>query len=265
MTDDERALRLAVAAHPEEQAPRDMLRDLWDEQGDPRGEFARAQEELLARGYPSPKFVRPHELAVRERDLLAAHERAFRCVPCDVCAFLKPGASLRQDCPACDGTGDVGGLERLRVPENSGESIYRHPVTWERGHVVAVRCELGEVVELEDSEGTIGRWERWQPTPWALAVCRWHPVRAFEVTDRRPLRRVLDAGHEEWGWSRPAGPNVELYELPEPVFETLDGGRAWSFMWRVYDGEQEARDALHRRLAAFVRASSAGVVPIKNL
>lgn len=242
MTDDEKALRLAVAAHPDEDDPRLRLRDLWDEAGDPRGEFARVQEEIATPAGLSRLQVYARE---KRRDaLLAAHERAFRCVPCDVCGGLGHVDGMQRSgewCPEC-----VGGLT---VTVGDGPPLspktFRHAVTWERGHVVAVRCELGEVMEQETVEkGLPAEVSWWRPTAWALAVVRWHPVVRFEVTDREPEQM-----HGGWGWW-----DDGIDTGPASIPRALLAEPSWNSDLALIHGQREtALSVLHRRLAEFVR------------
>jgi ribosomal protein L37AE/L43A len=222
----------------------------------PRAEFIRVQcEEDLYR--PRRDALEPderrawHDLTMRRDTLLTAHEhewrRAGKCVACGgEGGFNRKGAMWWDDCPACHGTGDAGGLLRRLRPYHpdyghAGPEQWAHPVRWRRGLPDAVECTLAEVLERDtcpmcrgseqvpDQFGTgvyrcpecdDGSYSgEWRPTSWARAVATHHPsVTRFVLTDREP--RSFGAG--EWQWLRGGlRDQFGAWELPEPVFDGL--------------------------------------------
>lgn len=64
----------AILANPDDDQLRLIYADWLEERGDPRGEFIRVQMELAA---TKPDPHRAHDLLVREKELLAAHEEEW--------------------------------------------------------------------------------------------------------------------------------------------------------------------------------------------
>ncbi len=219
-------------------------------------------------------------MTTRSVELFAAHGARWRAGPkCEACGGKKTVTSRwriaemdaddfgtsTSGCPACFSTGDAGGLLRqfdyqtasaLRAAELGGynTSTQREPVrvTYHRG-TKRVACTLADVCERRHGNRH-GEMDavRWLPTPWALAVCRWHPdVTEFAISDRAPLSRFEG---RDWAWVMSPRSLHASNEVPSPIWEFLACGKQWSTAWRYYPSADAANLALARAACRWVHS-----------
>lgn len=187
--------------------------------------------------------------------------RAGACVACrGMGAFVAStrANTLTRDCPACWGSGDIGGLLRTVSAEWNGGGRFGTAVPlrvdFERGFPAAVHCAMSDVV---DAAGV--------PTSWARAVVKYHPVTRFVVGDRTPHE-----GMPGWQWQCPAADPHGRHpaDLPRAVFDSLagfardspaencrDNLRAVFLARRIYSTRDSANDALYTALARLAAGS----------
>lgn len=210
-TTDVAGMLRAVLRDPADDTARLVLADALDEAGErERAEFIRVQcaIERLESEQGTPEYWAAlrdihaaHEgcsawcrLNRRQRELRTAHEAEWRragvCSTCSGAGQVYAGKAgeKRVACPHCWG-GDVGGLLR---------TVSAGWVDFERGFPGRVHCRLEDVVNA----GGV-------PTPWALAVVKYHPVTRFVAGDRVP---EVDT-------------SVRLPGRPQSSFDWLDASR----------------------------------------
>lgn len=179
--------------------------------------------------------------ARRGAQVLANCESQWRRVaPCVCCVrgdFTYEGLGAA-NCAHCGGAGDVGGLTGLRVPENTRDSRFTLPVTWERGFPAVVACQFADVWDVRTDA----------PTAWAKAVVTWHPVTRFEVTDKRPLSH--HRGAYQWANSPP---DKDADNIPSRAFACLTGYTHNDGAIALYSDARGANRALHTALATLAR------------
>ncbi len=276
-SDDVRHLWAAVLADPADDTARLVLADCVEEHGDPvRAAYIRAAVELHGLTVEEPTLwhergpqrpgaasmkcfcakcarledvqFRMYELGPRCRALLGANEAEWRRAgACPECDEYETGAV----CPNCRGTKDRGGLAELTVPENTGDPVFRHRVTWERGFPAVVHAPLSDVFRLV---AWPGNGARWVPTPTALAWVREWPLRAVEVQGPTPTETTTG-----WGWFRSISGAPQVMRFPyvlwSELWEVLPDARVEGHHWALYATEAGAVAALGRAVLEVLRAA----------
>lgn len=137
MTRTEDDLLAAILAEPADDLPRHALADLWEERGDPRGEFMRVQLRLAELGDDGGAI---------------AHDIDGRCV-CELCALRKQELRLFWD-NNVELTGVVqwpsdGSRLPWRLPQHARDGFPRDRIVYEyrRGLIAQVECPAGHWIE----------------------------------------------------------------------------------------------------------------------
>ena len=245
------AAALAVAARTNAAAG-EALRDYLQESTDPelamRWELVRLLDEGRTCSCDCEYCRRVGELQ--------AKLSAWR--PCPECVSLKPGVPLRENCPACGGTGDV--LTVFVGDRTHAKDTL--PLTWDCGFprwVTLPTIEdavqwVNEVNRLTAplQASTFGSdWEQ-KPTPRLRALAAtppWGvPPWGVRVADREPAEWYHEPGGWAWlfessGWARHAR-NEEAF-LPDVLRKYLPNS--------YHHTKQAAADALARGLVTFAR------------
>lgn len=291
MTDTERALRLAVAANPFEQTPRDMLRDYWQETGwDVRVEFVRVQEEIAELTAPLPAdpdaavidmYLDPdsradqelkrrlHALRVREKVILDEHLPKFRDVPCDRCGGRRwvgwrsweegdGVGSTTEWCRYCT-------MPEVSFARGHVSTAVVTPTDFERTHnEPCPRCGgtgtfahvsyHGRTGEVYDCPWCQGRRvvDSWRPSAPLLNAFAWHPVTAV----RAPLFHTHAYMGGDYAWHRSTALSVFNPfngDLPDPVFDLLQPDRRINTQTIVYPTSVDAYTALSGAVCRWVR------------
>lgn len=184
------------------------------------------------------RHPRKVELLARESALLATNRERWLRVECPECrgsgpfplpgdvisTFLRASAMSRHPavsrvCPACDGTGDIGGLVKTGALPSSDPADYvlgdyLAPVVFRRGFPDEVQgCRLEDVFEqkrrLREDGKEFDPETVWSPPPWILRVFAHHPtIRRVPLVDRVPYR--TGAGFYRWWKDDPAHPESSL-------------------------------------------------------
>jgi uncharacterized protein (TIGR02996 family) len=261
----------AVLAEPQDDAPRLILADWLDEQGEgDRAEFIRCQCALARR---NPRYCRQSTCNqagygpcnyCSDTDALSRRERELTAPPDRLGEWLGARPGLATFVGAWPD--DVGWLYK-----RSGENATAIRAEFRRGFVAVVRCRLEDWI----GEGCKAcRGDGWQIGPpersqcprckgtgsvggHGPAVVRAHPVERVEVTDREPY---LNLAGTRWRWFRGfvmvdvrAGGNAAGFLLPS-VFAMLGGGVPNASRDELYYPTRDtALDALSAALLAHAR------------
>lgn len=267
---DEQALLAAVLSNPDEDTPRLVLADWWDDHGQhDRAEFCRTQIKLATLppcdshcrdriDYRCEGCEQGEHLRVRERELLARNLNAMS----------PTGLSYS----AGDGHTFTYGF---RWPRDGGASI-PNPVIVRRGFVEEITCTLADFAGGEcgrcggrgvyaQQRGLLAFEPRECPTcsgtgrtaGAAGGLFAAHPVSRVRLTDKFPFRydgSTLRVWYRESG--DPRRTHAEQSRLPDELFDALEGwceGGIREGRWKTYDGEDAANEALSTACVTFGR------------
>lgn len=287
-TTDQAALYAAILADPEDDTVRLAFADWCDENGESdRAEFIRVQVALSRWscdfkqtkeqpgwrhdcGTDDNGYWLCQPLRFREDALLQRHRADWLRVECPKCGgsgskMHGEGSSMPFPCPDCTG-GDAGGLTRQAPTDSHGGRAFVNPTTFARGFPAVVGgCRLADVMERrckicgsdERETGTRGGGcarcdggivRDWQPTPWALAVFRNHPVQCVPLVCR-------DVGGAACSWLRDNDVR-ESYSLPAVLFDAVYSLHKHSQRdgdWLYYPTPEAANAALGTATADWIR------------
>ena len=208
-----------------------VLADRVQEAGDDdRAELIR----LCVRSEGAPVRPGTHDVSFRQwkcdTDRIAellARNPAWLSVECPVCAFLKPGASLRQDCPVCDGSGDVlrskgGGFLDLTTP-TCRATITRGFIDVTLPHTL---CWQEQVFDYPDTSGNVFQRPVCLPHPVLRAILAspvgpW--VRRVRVEGREPDTDRGDARRVWYSAKYVSEPDGGRAVIPDPIHAEMDG------------------------------------------
>jgi uncharacterized protein (TIGR02996 family) len=200
----------------------------------------------------------------QEKHILTANADRWRkglvCERCDGSGELSTEEehdSTRYTCRHCFGTGDGGGLMREVNTHVSGEGSPMLPVKVEyvRG-MKRVHCRAEDVWRKWTSIGDSPKVETWEPTEWALAVCRHHPdVVEVWVSDREPsIGNGFSVGHFGWCTAGGLGGGFEKARVPDPLIAMMGCELSEKGLWRWSRTASAARAALASTVVRWVHS-----------
>lgn len=230
----------AIASEPDDDTRRLAFADWCEENGEPdRAKLIRLQFRLHERDRDG-RVIDPLGAVMRAQcDMLIGTHRDWLRVRCDACGGTGDETSDGQGrCASCV-NGDMGGLTWAREVAGGGLMPVASKVGWRRGFPDAVRCRLGDVCRRQFTGFGVAPDEWfWEPTPWALAVVRAHPVTQFRVD----VPFTSHHGHNAWSSGT----------IPDFLFGLLNNNG------RGHDDStpEAAHTAMARALASWARAEA---------